>query len=385
MDSKPLLLIVDCGNPSVIDYTRHAAMPGDRRIVVVTHPVIDENIEEAHETCPIYEFDKEHYDQLRENSPLRQVVIFLGEEFDRRSHKLLDIIGGIVAETPPESICLISSFRVHFGDSEAIELEDSARERFAQSSARLTVFRVGILLGKSSRAEREFRQLAPLYPLVPRRLRSTILPAEILFEAVEKELRSSSTRRNRTFTLLGKNEAWREVLKRYRKPNWWQRYREAMAWFGSVLLLGQLATLIFQMIVWFLPRLRYWNFDTLVVRSERELLELYNPFSYQFLKVVGYNNGVVHFGHQHPGKTIISTVGCQRIEFTSENIVKLDNGVLLKQVIEALRPRGKEMYVIPNYSYVSMGTAYFVPIHGSASEYTTVGETIEKVILYDPE
>ena len=52
MDSKPLLLIVDCGNPSVIDYTIHAAKSNDRRIVVVTHPVIDENIEEAHETCP---------------------------------------------------------------------------------------------------------------------------------------------------------------------------------------------------------------------------------------------------------------------------------------------------------------------------------------------
>jgi hypothetical protein len=45
---------------------------------------------------------------------------------------------------------------------------------------------------------------------------------------------------------------------------------------------------------------------------------------------------------------------------------------------------GKELPVLPNYSYVSLGTAYFVPIHGSASNFTTVGETIEKVILYDP-
>lgn len=385
MDSKPLLLIVDCGNPSVIDYTRHAAKSEERRIVVVTHPVIDENIEEAHETCPIYEFSKQRYDQLREKSALKQVVIFLGEEYDKRSDKLLHIIGEIVAETPPESVCLISSFRVHFGDQEAIDLENSARECFQNSSARMTVFRPGILLGKSSRAEREFHQLAPLYPLVPRRLRSTILPADILYEAVETELSSPSTRRNRTFTLLGKNETWRDVLKRHRYPTWWQRYRETLAWIGSILLLGQLATLIFQIIVWFMPRLRYWNFDTIVVHSERELLELCNPYSAPFLKVVGYNNGVIHFGHQHPGKTVVSTLGCQRIEFTDENIVKLDNGVLLKQVIEALRPRGKEMYVIPNYSYVSMGTAFFVPIHGSAAEYTTVGETIEKVILYDPE
>jgi hypothetical protein len=31
-----------------------------------------------------------------------------------------------------------------------------------------------------------------------------------------------------------------------------------------------------------------------------------------------------------------------------------------------------------------VGTAYFVPIHGSANHFTTVGETIAKVILYDP-
>jgi hypothetical protein len=33
---------------------------------------------------------------------------------------------------------------------------------------------------------------------------------------------------------------------------------------------------------------------------------------------------------------------------------------------------------------VSLGTAFFVPIHGSASRFTTIGETIDKVTLYDP-
>jgi hypothetical protein len=42
------------------------------------------------------------------------------------------------------------------------------------------------------------------------------------------------------------------------------------------------------------------------------------------------------------------------------------------------------MYVVPNYSYVCLGTAFFVPIHGSASDYSTVAETIDHVILYDP-
>lgn len=385
MDSQPLLLIVDCGNPSVIDFTIHAARTQDRRIAVVTHPVIDEGIEEAHDTCPIYNFSRDKYEDMRNDAPLKQVVVFLGEEYGKRTRKVLNTLSEIIQQTPPESVAIVSSFRVHFDDPEAIKLEDAARQHFEQSSARLTVYRPGIMLGKSSRAEREFRQLAPLYPLVPKRLRSTILPESVLFEAIEKEFASPSTRRNRTFTLLGKNEAWREVLKRYRKPTLWHRYRETLAWIGGILQLGQLAAFIFYLFRCFSPRLRYWDFDTLTIHSQRELLELCNPYSDQFLKVVGYNNGVIHFGHQHPGKTVISTVGCQRIEFVDENLVKLDNGVLLKQVIEALRPRGKEMFVIPNYSFVSMGTAFFVPIHGSAAEYTTVGETIEKVVLYDPD
>jgi hypothetical protein len=45
---------------------------------------------------------------------------------------------------------------------------------------------------------------------------------------------------------------------------------------------------------------------------------------------------------------------------------------------------GHELCVLPNYSYVSVGTAFFVPIHGSASAASTLGETIEKVLLYDP-
>ena len=33
------------------------------------------------------------------------------------------------------------------------------------------------------------------------------------------------------------------------------------------------------------------------------------------VRVVGYNNGVNHFGHRYPGKTIVSTVRCRRMTF----------------------------------------------------------------------
>ena len=42
------------------------------------------------------------------------------------------------------------------------------------------------------------------------------------------------------------------------------------------------------------------------------------------------------------------------------------------------------MYALPNYSHICIGTAFFVPIHGNALDYTTIAESIVKVVLYDP-
>ena len=53
--------------------------------------------------------------------------------------------------------------------------------------------------------------------------------------------------------------------------------------------------------------------------------------------------------------------------------------------MDFLAEGGEELYVVPNYSYVSLGTAFFVPIHGSAVDYSTVADTITRVVLYDPE
>jgi hypothetical protein len=52
--------------------------------------------------------------------------------------------------------------------------------------------------------------------------------------------------------------------------------------------------------------------------------------------------------------------------------------------VDVVGRAGKEFCVLPNYSYVSAGTSFFIPIHGSASECATLGETIEEVLLFDP-
>ena len=152
----------------------------------------------------------------------------------------------------------------------------------------------------------------------------------------------------------------------------------------QLLLLGPLVGLLVDILVRWFPTLRAYNCDTLHPQSVQELLALYNKYSYRSVKIVGYNNGVVHFGHGYPGKTIVSTIRCNRVARVKGNLARFDGGVTIREAMEVLGKEGKELPVIPNYSYVSMGTAYFIPIHGSASSYSTIGETIEKVLLYDP-
>ena len=143
------------------------------------------------------------------------------------------------------------------------------------------------------------------------------------------------------------------------------------------LLLGWLAARV-------LRRVPGVNVDTLWPGNLAELLALYNPYNARHVKVVGYNNGVVHFGHQHPGKTVISTVRYNQRARVRGHIGQFDCGVTIRQALDVLADDGKELHVVPNYSYVSLGAAFFVPIHGSASTFCTVGETITKVTLYDP-
>lgn len=68
---------------------------------------------------------------------------------------------------------------------------------------------------------------------------------------------------------------------------------------------------------------------------------------------------------------------------TGADIIKVDCGATIRQARDFLAPAHQELYVLPNYSYVCLGTAFFVPIHGSASDFTTVAETFTRALLYD--
>jgi hypothetical protein len=300
-----------------------------------------------------------------------------------RDRAELDALIRQAAERGVEFVGVVSSFRVHLGDRAAAESEEHVLGRLKELPARRVVFRPGHVLSPTSRARVLLRRFGFCYPLVPRRLRSCCVAGDELFAVIESERRAAAPHL-RVLTLLGPNRPWKEVLAQNRARGPVSACLTVLSALLALLLVGQLAGLVLTFLARRRPGLRRWHFDTLRPGSLRELLALYNPYNYRHVKVVGYNNGVVHFGQKYPGKTVVSTVRCNRIVRTSSDVIKADCGATIRKALDFVAGAGQELYVVPNYSYVCLGTAFFIPIHGSAADFSTVAETIASVVLYDP-
>ncbi len=248
------------------------------------------------------------------------------------------------------------------------------------------------------------------HPLFSSGLRSCFIEAAELFALIESERTAQAGRvdlhgtwvdpeatatpnpsgrplscKIRVYALLGPNLPWRDILARHRATSPLRSWTTVVSTLLSWLLIGHLISLALKMLARLFPVMRQWDVRTLEPRSIRELLSLCHQGNLDYVKVVGYNNGVVHFGHRYAGKTIVSTVRCQRLTLSGRQTLKADCGATVRQSLDFLATHGKELFVVPNYSYVSLGTAFFVPIHGSAVDYSTVADTIRRVVLYDPE
>src|SRR5262249_3510271 len=125
-----------------------------------------------------------------------------------------------------------------------------------------------------------------------------------------QELAGPPTRRGATCTILGPNRPWRDRLREHADGNPARRCLAAAATVLGLLGIGHVAGLFFSACARGARRLRRWNFDTISPSSTAELLALYNKYNYRHMKVVGYNNGVVHFGNRYPGRTVLRTTGC---------------------------------------------------------------------------
>ncbi|HYV35716.1 MAG TPA: hypothetical protein VE988_08435 [Gemmataceae bacterium] len=270
----------------------------------------------------------------------------------------------------------------HFGDEKAAAEETDVVRRLRDLAGGVVVFRAGHIIGEHSKIGVWLRRFGFAYPLVPRRLRSCCVGVQELADAIKHEQHAGRGRR--VCTILGPNRPWRDRLREHRTPGALSALLTGICFILAILLVGQFVAFLFNLLLRCRPSLRLWNFDTLRPRSFGELLALCNPHNIDYVKVVGYNNGIVHFGQRFPGKTVVSTVHCNRIVRAGTDVIKADCGATIRKATDFLAANGQELYVLPNYSYVCLGTAFFVPIHGSASKFSTVAETIVKVLLYDP-
>ncbi|MCA9083115.1 MAG: hypothetical protein KDA81_03625 [Planctomycetaceae bacterium] len=188
-----------------------------------------------------------------------------------------------------------------------------------------------------------------------------------------------------TVTLLGQNRCRCEVLKESRTSHSvWSRVNNFTMDLLAVCGFRFVTRLIYRCGSMFLPAWRAESFETIVPDSEDELLSLCCNSNRQHVAVCGYNNGVNHFGWRHPGRTVVPTFRAgAKIEVCGDRLIT-DAGVTLKQCLDVLDAAECEFFVVPNYSYIAMGTVFFVPVHGSGSEVSTLGDTIERVRLFDP-
>ncbi len=315
-------------------------------------------------------------------SLVANVVLVLPSRLSAERRKALERVLAAARNQGTRFITIISTFRTHLQDSTAIEAETHVRSQLLGANLRVVVIRPGHVLSPNSKLTRALRRFSFVAPLVLACLRTTCVDSNELFAAVH-ELSNGQDHR-RIYTLLGPNRPWQEWLRAHRQPGYIHACLNVICCLLSLFMIGQLAFLAFILLCRYFPTMRAWNFDTLQPTSFRELLALYNPFNYHHVKVVGYNNGVVHFGHQYPGRTVVSTVLCNRIHRVGPSEIKAECGATIHKTRNFLANADQELFVLPNYSYVCLGTAFFVPIHGSASDYATVAETITRVLLYDP-
>jgi hypothetical protein len=378
---EAVLLVASFGDPAAADYAAFACRRAPAQVALVGDACTCRHVEAPARLYPLGG-PPEFTFRFTSSDRVAAAVVFLPPRLTDAHRAALDDLLALAAERRAESVTLVSSARVHLDDRNAAEVEAYAYDRARDLRARTVIVRAGHVLSRHSRTAAVLRFFGACYPLVPQRLRSCCVAGDELFEMIETVRQAPRTRR--LYTLLGPNRPWRELLAEQRSRGPVGVCFTVICAVLSLLLVGHLAALVFDLLTRLRPSLRAWNYDTLRPRSLRELIALANPYNHRYVKVVGYNNGVTHFGHRYPDRTVVSTVRCDRVARAGADAIRTDCGATVRKALDFLAASGQELYVIPNYSYVCLGTAFFVPIHGSASDFSTVAETIIGAVFYDP-
>jgi hypothetical protein len=372
------LIIAGLSHPVAADYASHAARERRRRVIVIAAPQV---LRWVHGDVEKHAANRSLGALSPATAyPTAKLVVFLDFREHYRQRALIIALALLAGRLHAGCVCIVSSFLVHLDDDKARRVEAFAIRHFEAAQVRVVVLRPGHVLSEHSYLSGLLSRFGAWLGAIPSRFRSCFVEGEELFRVLDELLLTSGGSRTRTYSLLGPNRPWNSLSRVPQAP--------ALAFPVPEAFLHCLLELPFAVALGLLARHLLWcrafHCHTLYPSTLRELLALCNPHNDRNLQIVGYNNGVTHFGHRYPGRTVVSTVCCARDARVNSHVVKLDAGTTLRAAAEALRRVGKDFHVMPNYSYVSAGTAYFVPIHGSANRYSTLGETIEKVVIYKP-
>jgi hypothetical protein len=378
------LLVAGFEDSAAADYATYAWRLGNKNVAIAADSHISRCLEAPARALPLPASSATGWDAADLKDQITDLIVFLNGRFTQRDRQDFDELLASAYGQQIGFIGIVSTFRAHLGDIAAVEAESYLLDRVKKLRCRTVVFRPGLVLSQSSRTGVFLRRFSFLWPLVPARLQSCFLDGDDLFAAIEKERLSSGSRGFRRFSILGANRPWKVMLAEHGASGFWRTCLSILSAFLSILFLGHVAALLLSLLARYWPLLKCWNVSTLRPRSFAELLTIYNKYNWQHVKMVGYNNGVNHFGQRYPGKTIVSTVHCNRAVLVGDKVLKVDCGTTVRKSLDVLAEAGLELPVVPNYSYVCLGTAFFIPIHGSASDFSTVAETIGRVLLYDP-
>lgn len=227
---------------------------------------------------------------------------------------------------------------------------------------------------------------------------------------------SNRFRSTRHLTILGSRHSWQSVITEQNNEKHADDAESLLTILSRNLGIQWFIAVLIRMLIRMVPSARQVDFYTLKPCTVREIISLYNRHNCRDIQLAGYNNGVNHFGWKFPDKTIVLTTGLPgKTQLSSSSMLDLegrlrasglpgeknsgsdegiassgthftvDAGLTLKHCIQELNTHDREFYVVPNYSWISMGTLFFVPVHGSGSHVSTLGDTIEEVLLYDGE
>lgn len=353
---------------------------------------------------------------VSDSAEIPEIVLFLKEEVSSHTLRAFRWIVAAARCGPIRCIVVIESVSLHLGDPNAAAILTVLRDNLRPHISGLTIIRTGFILNPLSRTSVWLRRLSGLYCLLPSRMTSTFIEAARLFAIILEELdrnpeyegapQHSGDGSFRDITILGRRRPWRDVALQFQSNRGWPT---VLRFSGAVMSLLGIPWLVFWAVVLtgkFVPSLRQFHFHTLKPRSVQELVSLYNRHNCRDVQIAGYNNGVNHFGWKYPEKTVVLTTSIPgEVRLSTDlsaapesrgnpdttswadelqpALLIVDSGLTLNYCIRELNRRQREFYVVPNYSWISMGTLFFVPVHGSGSRVSTLGDTIEHVVLYD--